>query len=750
MLTWSLAFCIGVVTLIFLPYLPPLYYAWVIVLSAPTGIFLRVLRIPITCGLGFAWALLFVHHQLAQSPSHNLSNQPTTIIGNIAALPETKANNTEFEFLIKQPYSMRVRLSWRKAPPTLQVGDTWQLTAHLKPARGFWDTGSFDYQAWLFEKGIRVTGYVDDAGNNHLIHTNSFHHSLDHLREKLASAIATDLQYRPLNGLVAALAVGVRTNITELQWNVLRGTGTNHLFAIAGLHIGFVSGIIYALVSFFWRRSKQLPIFLATPQAAALGALFAALLYSALAGFSLPTQRAVLMITVFLIACLWRRNLSLWNAWSLALLFILLVNPLIVLSDSFWLSFGTVACIIYGISGRIKKEKWWWHWSRLQWVVAIGVIPFSLLFFHQSSLAGFLANAIAIPWVGLITLPLSLLGNILWFIAPILASWLWLLAEYSLEIIWPLLTHIADLNTVQWITAINNPWILISALGAIILFLAPKGFPARGLCIIWALPLLFWSPSTPKQGEAWFTLLDVGQGLSAVLRTAHHILVFDTGPSFGTTMDAGNAVLVPFLQAYGINNIDVLLISNSNNNHMGGTASLLAQIPVKQVVTTIPNIFKQGFAMVCYAGQHWQWDGVKFQVLYPPLGKNIADDSCVLRIDAGTQSILLTSDIDKKDEQYLLTHENNLLAANIIVAPHYGSSSAFLPTFIQALHPQYTLFSAGYQNHFGYPDPNVVSAYQQLGAKIYSTADNGEIDFKLMGQNGISTPKTYQKHFWDN
>jgi competence protein ComEC len=605
---------------------------------------------------------LRIYYQLDNILEKNLINNAVTTTGYIANIPEIKNNNTTFEFIIDKTQnfqqSIHARLSWRNAP-ALKVGDTWQLTVHLKKPRGFWDENSFDYQKWLFEQRISATGYVVDNNSNHLLASTNYSHLLvDRIRQQLSSSLSIHLQAYPLNGLIAALAVGVRNNINETQWSVLRGTGTNHLFAIAGLHIGFAAGIIYALVNFCWRRFRSLPLYLATPQAAALGSLLMAILYAALAGFALPTQRAIIMILVFLAATLWRRHLPPWRAWIVALLIVLIINPLDVLSASFCLSFGAVALIIYSMSGRIKKQKWWQHWARMQWVIAIGLIPLSLLFFQQASLASFIANAIAIPWVGFTTLPLCLLGDIAWFISPTLSTWVWIGAEYSLQIVWPVLTFISALNGVQWISYITNYWVLISSLIAVALFLAPKKFPARCLSILWALPLLFYTPPTPNINECWLTVLDVGKGTAAIIQTAHHLLIYNSGPRFSNTFDAADAVIIPFLQAHNINNVDLLFLSDNKNTHTGGTATLLQQIPVQHVITPAPFMFKTGFATPCISGENWQWDGIKFTVL----------DKCRLRIDNNTQSILLPDDISNSNQGEImlkLTGRNEIIKTNI-------------------------------------------------------------------------------------
>ena len=621
----SLAFLLGTATILGLVQLPSLGVAWSLLVSSLLVLCLLPpsikfwLRLPLIAALGFGWVVLHADHELKWNLPQTFVGKTLTIIGTVASIPELKNNLKTFTFAVQRMQlgdeicnkSALIRLSWYSAPANLQIGGQWQLTVRLKPPRGYWDEGSFDYQKWLFEEGIRATGYVVVKGTN-AYQNSSSHYYVDGVRSKLADGITASLRDRPLAGLIAALAVGIRSTITESQWAVLRGTGTNHLFAIAGLHIGLVTGVIYFIVGFLWPRLGRLPLYFPTPQIAALGALMMAIIYSALAGFAMPTKRAILMITIFLLATLWRKNLSSWVAWSLALFLILILEPLAVLDDSFWLSFTAVALIIYGSNGRVNQHGLWWHWGRTQWVMAVGLIPLCLLFFQQTSLVGFLANSIAIPWVGFIVLPLSLLGSLTWFISTTAAKSCWLLAEHALECVWPLLETMAKVHWLQWEVFVSNPWILAASLVAAILLLAPRGFSARWMGLIWALPLIVWLPKGPAAGEVWFTLLDVGQGLATVVRTQHHVLIYDTGPRFNQNFDTGNAVVIPFLRHAGIRTVDTMMISHGDNDHIGGANSILTTLPVKQVLTSVPDRFKPGVASLCMTGQSWQWDGVVF------------------------------------------------------------------------------------------------------------------------------------------
>lgn len=763
-------FFLGIISLLFFEKIPPGFLIWalLITLVGITYYFkaINCLKLLLIFTLGLAWGLLHAFWVFKATLPTEIEGQSVIVEGTVTSIPEKHGKNTVFEFnvtkVLAQNYSydkaFRVHLSWFENLAPLRVGDKWQFLVRLKKARGFWNPGSFDYQKWLFEHHIRVTGYIVKSEYNYLMATSNFLYAVEGLRQMLTERITAVLNNYPGIGLINALVTGVRDQITDSQWQVMRGTGTNHLFAIAGLHIGFVSGMFYNLISFFWRRAGQLSLYIPTPQAAAFGALVAAIFYSALAGFALPTQRAILMLTVFLITTLLRKNLPVWAAWRLALLSILLFDPLAVLSDSFWLSFGAVAFIIYGGSGRMlhhtrtKIQSIWWHWGRPQWVIAVGLIPLTLLFFHQASLASFIANAIAIPWVGFIVLPLCLLGSVVSLLVPVVGNVLLLLAEKSMELLWPILVHIAAWDIAQWCAYISNIWILLAALIAALLLLAPPGFPNRWLGFIWILPLVIWTPAAPKPGEIWFTLLDVGQGLSAIVRTEHHTLIYDTGPKYSDNFDTGNAVVVPYLQTFGIKTVDKLVISHPDNDHIGGAHSILTQLDVKSIVTSA--LEKLPAAKLCKAGDQWQWDGVKFMFLYPTpeLTQQDNDSSCVLRVDNGKHSILLVGDIERASENFLVKKVKDLLPATIIVAPHHGSKTSSTIEFVSAVHARYALFPVGYRNRYHFPNSDVIKRYQREGGLTLSTVDEGVILFKLANNLEVEFPKTYRSesfHFWN-
>jgi competence protein ComEC len=397
--------------------------------------------------------------------------------GRIASIAEHQPHSLQFIFITDQSQH-RLWVNWYAPPPVnISIGDHWELALQIKSTN----------KNWLLAQGINGIATVQMNYKNQILGRNHWQYPIDHCRELIYQRLQQSLSNNSGLGFISALSIGMRDKITTNQWQDLRGTGTNHLMAIAGLHIGFVVAMFYNLINFYWRRFPLLMLRIPAQEAGTIAALIAALFYSALAGFALPTQRAIIMLSVFLLAKLSRRNIGLWTNWWIALSIILAYEPLAVLTPSFWLSFTAVALLIYGNAARVQASGWWWHWGRAQWVMAIGLVPLSLLFFQQVSLISFIANFIAIPFVGFIILPLCLLGD-----ATTLGLF-WKIAAYLLMHFWPLMHWLANFPHSQWQQAVPHDWLIFSTFIGVLLLLAPRGWPARWLGIIWLLPLIFYS-----------------------------------------------------------------------------------------------------------------------------------------------------------------------------------------------------------------------------------------------------------------
>lgn len=762
---FALAFLSGILILQNFATIPEIKWVWIIFGVGIVLLFYSYSRIIAGCVLGFAWCLLYAHMQMAWTLPENLEGKSILVTGFVASIPNTSQRINSFMFSIKklqfenniQFAQGLLRLSWQQnkneKKQLLRVGDKWQLSVRLKKIHGQMNPGGFDYEAWALHEGIRAKGYVINDAHNKLIDSHWYHYPLTRMREFLKNRIEKSLPLSITSPWITALTLGERHGIAAENWEILRNTGTNHLMAIAGLHIGFMSGFAYAVVAWFWRRRSSLVLKCPAQHAGAIASLAMALIYSALAGFSLPTQRACIMLTVFLLILLLQRKIMAWHAWCVALLLVLLMNPLSVVTESFWLSFGAVALIIYGVSGRLAPNSIWWKWGRIQWVIAVGLVPFSFWLFQQCSIISFVANSIAIPWVGFLVVPLCLVGTFLLFFSTKLGAFILILADKILGILWTILTWFSHLPLASWFHAMPNHWILVIACIGVIIFLFPNGFPGKWLGGIWFLPLFFSPFPIPKVGDVWFTLLDVGQGLTAVVQTSTHILVFDTGAKLSANYDMGESVVVPFLRSIGAKKIDMLVVSHGDNDHIGGSQAILKRFPVASIKTSTPEKFTQPSTW-CLQGESWQWDKVNFRFLNPPeqhLHQG-NDSSCVLRISSGDKHILLTGDIEKFAEKYLVETESQNLRADILVAPHHGSKTSAEMGFLECVKPQYVLFPIGYRNRYHFPHPSVLAKYDTLNVKKFDTANAGAIQFLVkMNDATIQDPILYRKqqhHFW--
>jgi len=708
--------------------------------------------------LGFTWCLWVAHLQLSAVLPSSLEGKNVSVTGAIVSIPEQQGQLTHFLFALQEmdhrPVHGLVNLSWQNKQTVLHAGDSWHLTVRLKKIHGTMNPGGFDYEAWSFQKGIQAQGYVLTQWQNVRDQGPGLRYAWVAFRHYLYDKMLTVLPVTHITPWIIALALGERNGVQSADWQVLRNTGTNHLMAIAGLHIGFMSAFAFGLVSWCWRRFPRCVLAMPAQQAGAIAAFMVALVYSALAGFSLPTQRACIMLAIFSILSIRRRKIQAWQAWGHALMIVLLLNPLSVLTDSFWLSFGTVALIIYGMSGRLCPSGHWWKHGRTQWVITVGLVPLSIWLFQECSLVSFLANSIAIPYIGIIIVPLTVCGCILLMVSTHLGGPLLILSEHLLQFLWTILAYLAGLPWATWYHAVPSVGALMAACIGTVMLLLPAGFPGRWLGVIWLLPVIFYHPPTPKAGAVWFTLLDVGQGLSAVVQTQNHTLVFDAGAKLSDEWDMGNSVVMPYLHYIGTAKIDMLVISHGDNDHSGGAAAILQQIPVLQLRSSVPQQFSfYPNADFCLQGQRWRWDGVDFTFLYPSVAqlgmKN--DSSCVLRIVNGKQAILLTGDIEKIAEHYLVRHEKNNLAADILIAPHHGSKTSASDEFLDAVAPNIVLFPIGYRNRYHFPHPSVVENYQKRGVIQYDSASAGAIQFYLQGEEqDVLRYRQAHRHYWNS
>ncbi len=709
---------------------------------------------------GVFWVSLRAGLILGDALTPELEGRDLLLQGYVADLPQRGERGPRFRFDVEQATDAghavrvpaRVLLSAYDEGLVFAVGQHWQLLVRLKRPHGFQNPGGFDYEADLFQKRIRATGYVRSA--EPLAHAGApaRGYRLNRLRERLGERMRTLLGGEPLAGILVALANGDYSGISDAQWQTLRRTGTTHLMAISGLHIGLVAGLVFLLVRVLWALPGVTVLRYPAPKAAAVAALGAGAAYAALAGFSIPTQRSLIMLAVALGGVLLQRRNVPTTVLAVALLLVLFYDPLAVVSAGFWLSFGAVAVIVLFLQDRGHRRPNWRRLGSLQWGIALGLAPLTLMLFQQVSLSGPLANMLAVPVFGLFVVPATLAGAVGALALPdALARGLLQLALWPLALLWMALEYLAAWPYSLWVQHAPSAWAFACALVGIALLLAPRGWPARWLGAVWLAPMLLVRPGAPAPGEVWFALLDVGHGLAAVVRTHAHAVVYDTGPRFSARFDAGRAVVVPYLRQQAIDRLDLLMVSHGDNDHIGGADSVRAELPVARTLTSV--IEQLPGAQRCVAGQRWHWDGVDFSVLHPPEGyrRRGNNASCVLRVQTRHGSVLLTGDIEAVAERELLRRAPEELATDVLVVPHQGSKTSSSEGFVEAAHPRVALFAVGYRNRFGHPHPEVRRRYERRGVTLYDSATHGAVEIRL-DANGLSA-RAYREHrrrYWFN
>ena len=774
MLYKGLSFLSGVIACSHLPALPPVWLAAGLPLAAWSGWRYRPCEYPAWLLGGFLWTLLNAHLLLQQELLPGDEGKSLFAEGVVTSLPQADERALRFNFRIDRlthygrPIESDpglVRLSWYQERQPLRPGERWRLKIRLKRPHGYQNPGGFDYESWLFQNRLRATGYVvADKGNARLRPAARF--SPATLRFTLRETIRTALGDDPLAGFVPALAVGDRSGLNAAHWETLTATGANHLIAISGLHIGLVAGLVYLLLLKCWGLLQVLapPPLGSLPaiRVAAVSAMLAALVYALLAGFALPTQRALVMLWVCFGMKLQDRTVAPGDVLGLALSAVLLLDPFAAMAASFWLSFGAVAVIFYGIGYRVRlQRRRLWAWGRVQYIVTLGLVPALAWYYQQLPVFSLFANLFAVPWVSFVVIPLVFGGCLLLGAG---VEQLLQLALLSLHVLWWALDFVA-----AWkfqLLPVARPGLLSMAaisIGVLVLLL-PRGLAPRWLGLLWLAPLFFPVKSGPAFGEVEMNVLDVGQGLAVVVRTQRHNLLYDTGPAYPSGFNTGEAVVVPFLRSAGLGALDTLVLSHGDNDHRGGLPEVLADVPVQRIISSVPERVAPAWVQAgadatgtrvrageCVDGQSWRWDGVEFRVLHPPdaVAMSANDRSCVLQVRAGGHTLLLPGDIELDAERGLLQRYGAQLQSDVLVVPHHGSKTSSTREFVSAVAPQIAIFPVGYRNRFGQPHKGVVARYRAQGVRLLSTAESGAIRV-VAGAGGIRVTeyREQQRRFW--
>jgi competence protein ComEC len=749
----ALAFAAGAAALQLQAELPSLAWAAVVLLFALRR---RILLVPLAFAAGFFWAAAVAHLRMADWLAPELEGRDLEVVGVVSGLPAVSERAVRFEFEVESAGPRlpgKLLLAWHRTPwledapalleESVHPGERWLFTVRLRRPHGHLNPHGFDYEAWLLERGIGATGYVRQRGEQRRLGSrSSFFDYVEKARETVRDRFARQLGATPAAGVLAALAVGDQRAISAEEWRLFNRTGVTHLMSISGLHVTLVSGLAAWLVAFGWRRVPAAALRLPARKAAAAAAIAAALGYTLLAGFAVPAQRTFYMVGVVALALWSGRIASPSRTLALALAAVVAADPWAPLAPGLWLSFGAVALLFYVAANEPRLAQW----ARMQWAITIGLAPAALLLFGQISLAGPLANALAIPVVSVVVTPLALLAVIF----P--AEFLLQIAAWLVEWLLSFLEWCALLPGALWQQHVPPLWTVLLALGGAAWMLAPGGVPWRAGGLALAAPAFALAPPAPAAGEAWITALDVGQGLAVIVRTASRTLLYDAGPAYGPEADSGGRIVVPVLRGAGIASLDLLVVSHEDADHLGGALTVLETLEVHGLASSLPRGHRLHSLVAaparCAAGTRWEWDGVRFEFLHPPSAWESArrnNQSCVLRVEAAGAAMLLTGDIERLAEAALA---REAVKADVLLVPHHGSRTSSTDEFIAAVAPRWAVVPAGYRNRFGHPAREVVARYEAAGVRLVRTDLDGAVSVVLRKEPQVGTERARHPRYW--
>jgi len=754
MITTALALISGLLLVFFSNKLNDPYWASHLPIILALAFLVPKYRIILIILSAYLWAGFCFQVSLNLKLNNSFDNQVVLLSGTVIDIPDIKFRSVRF--LLKpdhiegynQNLPNKIRLSWYRSHQLPIAGERWQFRAKLRRPSGFQNPAGFDYERWLLVKGIGATGYIKKSTSNQLLDSAPWW-NFNQLRSKVAQSIDRKCEPCDNQGLIKALTIGYRGDIRLHQKQILNDSGTAHLLAISGLHIGLISGLFYLLGRWLWRvhffrfRYNRLEF-------SAVLSFVAGFTYAALSGFSIPTVRALVMLGVIFFALKFRLSNNLLNTIATTVVLILILDPLAIGSPSLWLSVGALLIISFAQyllgnelldNQRSNQISWFRTLLLVQGIFTLMFIPMGIMLFGQVNIAGYLANVVAIPAVSFMLLPLALIASFFASVNSPYSDWLLIICDRGMTLLlryleWLLTSGFEAIGTGY----IPMPLLILSLLGLAIL-IVPRAIPGKKLALIVILLPVIWRPEKLEYGGYEMTVLDVGMGTSVIVKTQYHSLVYDFGPGNNTGYSAGSWVVKPYLQYYNILPPDLMIISHVDQDHSGGFHTFKSNFNSATLISGTPKQVQERFNLdlpiqSCHGMQPWRWDGVDFEFLPLPKKESVIslmndtnNHSCVLKIQ-GYHTLLLTGDIEAERESWLVSMDPHHLKADLIVAPHHGSSTSSTNDFIHQVLPKAVIFTVGKNNRWNFPKPKVLERYRAIKSQIYRTDLDGAVTFQ--------------------
>ncbi|MGL5031849.1 MAG: DNA internalization-related competence protein ComEC/Rec2 [Aeromonas sp.] len=692
-----LSFALGASSSLCWPWLPSLAWGGVVLSLLLPLAYYRAWRL-IFLLLGILWMQANLAYRLAWLD--RLAEPRSHII--TAQLQSAEPEGDKFVRLLlrvthldEQPVRPKplIRVNAYQAMLPLAVGSELTVITSLKPAHGLANEAGMDGRRLLLGKGITATGNLRRVINSVP--------AAPGLRERWLMAAREGwltLKHAPL---LAALTFGEQSGITDAQWALFRGSGLTHIIAISGQHIALVAVLGWWIGRVFGLRG------------AIMCALLFAAVYSALAGFAVATERALIMVLVWSVLRWRQREWPAYRIWLWALVALILWDPFALYSAGLWLSFLAVAILL--VVGYVYTKPSLWQ---IQLWLMLGLLPLQLALFEGIAPLAMVINLLAVPLFCIIIIPLALIGVLLAPLSTTLAYGLFWGADWWLGWVLRGLNWLASQLQLWW--PLPAGWLPGCAL-LLLLGLSWQWRSARAMWLVGVMSVLLSLWPTPVRWQ--LRVLDVGQGLAVLISQGDRAILYDTGDRYLGGYNMADAVILPQLSRLGVQVIDRLIISHKDKDHAGNRERILSAMPVRHEMSSYPF---SATTVLCQRGQQWHWQGLEMKVLWPERpggGRN--NDGCVLRISDGERTILLSADIERQAEQRLVALEGRGLASSLLVSPHHGSRSSSTPPFVAAVGAKYVVHSAGFHNQWGFPRPDVVARYQH--ARQWVTGQQGAI-----------------------